>query len=250
MVIPASDNGHNAFDSIIEVMQCGFSDSLICRPSSVEWIQGRKRVDNGARYSEDMHVIAGRFKGVALEAAKAGTRPTTDRTKEAIFSRLDAWGVLRDARILDLYAGTGALGIEAMSRGGQELVSVESAAPMTAAIAKTLTSLKRHSAWSNDMRAVAVRGKAERYVERYSGSAFDVVFIDPPYAVSTEDCEELLGNMVGAHMLDPDALIVLERSARSEQPVPPEGWQISERRVYGETAVYYIESLPSQQGDE
>ena len=64
-----------------------------------------------------MRVISGRFKGVALTTPKSGTRPTTDRTKEAIFSHLDSWGVLDDARVLDLFAGTGALGIEALSRG-------------------------------------------------------------------------------------------------------------------------------------
>lgn len=76
-----------------------------------------------------MRVISGRFKGVVLTTPKAGTRPTTDRTKEAIFSHLDSWGVLDDARVLDLFAGTGALGIEALSRGARELVAVESSAP-------------------------------------------------------------------------------------------------------------------------
>ena len=71
-----------------------------------------------------MRVISGRFKGVALTTPKSGTRPTTDRTKEAIFSHLDSWGVLDDARVLDLFAGTGALGIEALSRGARELVAV------------------------------------------------------------------------------------------------------------------------------
>ena len=84
-----------------------------------------------------MRVISGRFKGMALTTPKPGTRPTTDRTKEAIFSHLDSWGVLDDARVLDLFAGTGALGIEALSRGARELVAVESAAPAAALIAKT-----------------------------------------------------------------------------------------------------------------
>ena len=79
-----------------------------------------------------MRVISGRFKGVALATPKTGTRPTTDRTKEAIFSHLDSWGVLDDARVLDLFAGTGALGIEALSRGARELVAVESSRPAAA----------------------------------------------------------------------------------------------------------------------
>ena len=81
-----------------------------------------------------MRVISGRFKGVALATPKTGTRPTTDRTKEAIFSHLDSWGVLDDARVLDLFAGTGALGIEALSRGARELVAVESSRPAAALI--------------------------------------------------------------------------------------------------------------------
>ena len=72
-----------------------------------------------------MRVISGRFKGLSLPSVGSGTRPTTDRTKEALFSHLDAQGLLDDARVLDLYAGTGALGIEALSRGARELIAVE-----------------------------------------------------------------------------------------------------------------------------
>ena len=104
-----------------------------------------------------MHVISGRFKGVALTTPKTGTRPTTDRTKEAIFSHLDSWQVLDDARVLDLFAGTGALGIEALSRGARELVAVESSAPAAALIAKTLTALQRNRSWERGMTARVIR---------------------------------------------------------------------------------------------
>ena len=90
---------------------------------------------------------------MALTTPKPGTRPTTDRTKEAIFSHLDSWGVLDDARVLDLFAGTGALGIEALSRGARELVAVESVAPAAALIAKTLTALKHNRSWEPGMSA-------------------------------------------------------------------------------------------------
>lgn len=66
-----------------------------------------------------MHVITGRFKGMPLATPRAETRPTTDRTKEALFSRLESHGLLQDARVLDLFGGTGALGIEALSRGAR-----------------------------------------------------------------------------------------------------------------------------------
>ena len=83
-----------------------------------------------------MHVITGRFKGMPLATPRAETRPTTDRTKEALFSRLEAHGLLRDARVLDLFGGTGALGIEALSRGARELVTVESSAQAAQLIAQ------------------------------------------------------------------------------------------------------------------
>ena len=129
-----------------------------------------------------MRVISGRFKGVALTTPKAGTRPTTDRTKEAIFSHLDSWGVLDDARVLDLFAGTGALGIEALSRGARELVAVE-----------------------------------------------------------TNDCNQLLADLASRELTSSNTVIMLERSTRSEEPTAPENWEITDRRDYGETAVYYIE---------
>ena len=113
---------------------------------------------------EDMRVIAGRFKGLELKAAKNGTRPTTDRTKEAIFSRLESWAVLEDARVLDLFAGTGALGIEALSRGARELVSVESAAPAASLISGAFAELRHNRAWERGMSARLVRKRAEQYV--------------------------------------------------------------------------------------
>ena len=189
-----------------------------------------------------MRVISGRFKGMALATPKPGTRPTTDRTKEAIFSHLDSWGVLDDARVLDLFAGTGALGIEALSRGARELVAVESAAPAAALIARTLTALKRNRAWEPGMSARVIKARAEKYAASASAVApFDVIFIDPPYAFETEACNQLLADLAARELTGDDTVIMLERSTRSAEPTAPEGWAISNRRDYGETAVYYIE---------
>ena len=186
-----------------------------------------------------MRVISGRFKGVALTTPKAGTRPTTDRTKEAIFSHLDSWGVLDDARVLDLFAGTGALGIEALSRGARELVAVESSAPAAALIAQTLTALKHNRSWELGMSARVIKARAEKYAACASAVApFDVIFIDPPYAFETEACNQLLTDLAGRELTGDDTVIMLERSTRS---AAPEGWTISDHRDYGETAVYYIE---------
>lgn len=193
--------------------------------------------------SVGMRVISGRFKGVALATPKTGTRPTTDRTKEAVFSRLDAWGVLDGARVLDLFAGTGALGIEALSRGGRELVAVEASKPAAALIVKTIAQLKRNRSWSSDLAVRVLVRKAEAYVASGAGAAgaFDVIFIDPPYAFETEACDRLLADLAANGFAGDGTVIVLERSARSDAPTPPAGWEITDHRDYGETAVFYIE---------
>ncbi|WP_101621815.1 16S rRNA (guanine(966)-N(2))-methyltransferase RsmD [Bifidobacterium parmae] len=192
-----------------------------------------------------MRVISGRFKGVALATPKTGTRPTTDRTKEAIFSRLDAWGVLDEARVLDLFAGTGALGIEALSRGARELIAVEASKPAAALVVKTIAQLKRNRSWSSDLAARVLVRKAEAYAASGAGAAgaFDVIFIDPPYAFETEACDRLLADLAANGFAGEGTVIVLERSARSERPTPPDGWEITDDRDYGETAVYYIERI-------
>lgn len=181
---------------------------------------------------------------MALTTPREGTRPTTDRTKEAIFSRLDAWGVLHDAHVLDLYAGTGALGFEALSRGASHVVEVEVSASAVALIARTCAVLRRHGNWDGSMSVRVVRGKAERFVRMYNAergeSPFDVVFIDPPYAVSTQDCEMLLHDMAAVGVVSAGGMVVLERSVRSEPPEPPQGWSVAERRDYGETTVWYL----------
>lgn len=199
-----------------------------------------------------MRVIAGRFKGFELKAPKTGTRPTTDRTKEAIFSRLESWGMLEDSRVLDLFAGTGALGIEALSRGAQELVSVESAAPAASLISSAFSALKRQRGWERGMTVRLVRRRAEQFVAGYIPSTmtaaaaekerFDVIFIDPPYAFETDACNRMLSDLVEGGLAAFNTVIVLERSTRSDDPTPPDGWTITDRRDYGETAVFYLES--------
>ncbi|MBW3088984.1 16S rRNA (guanine(966)-N(2))-methyltransferase RsmD [Bifidobacterium sp. 82T24] len=198
-----------------------------------------------------MRIIAGRFKGFEITTPKSGTRPTTDRTKEAIFSHLTAINILPDARVLDLFAGTGALGIEALSRGARSLVAVESAGPAAAMLGKSFARLKSSKAWESGMGARVVRAKAERYVGvgaaddasrgAMRGESFDLVLIDPPYAFSTDDCNALTQTLVTTGMVDPRGVIMLERSARSDDPTVPEGWEITQARKYGETAVFYFE---------
>ena len=164
-----------------------------------------------------MRVISGRFKGVALATPKTGTRPTTDRTKEAIFSHLDSWGVLDDARVLDLFAGTGALGIEALSRGARELVAVESSRPAAALITKTLAQLQKNRSWDASLKARVLVKKAEQVAGGF-GEPFDVIFIDPPYAYETAECNQLLSDLAAGSATNENTVIMLERSVRSDDP--------------------------------
>lgn len=190
-----------------------------------------------------MRVISGRFKSLPLTSAQSCTRPTTDRTKEAIFSRLDSWNVLENARVLDLFAGTGALGVEALSRGSRELVSVEANAQAAALIQRTAKLLQNSREWNSDLSMRVVRKRAEQFVNDYSGAAFNLVFIDPPYAYETSECENLLNKMCerGVISVEADTLVVLERSVRSISPNMPDGLELFDTRDYGETAVLYIQ---------
>ncbi|MBH9979241.1 RsmD family RNA methyltransferase [Bifidobacterium sp. W8108] len=199
-----------------------------------------------------MHIISGRFKGFPIPAALRGTRPTTDRTKEAVFSHLEAIGAVEGARVLDLYAGTGALGFEALSRGADLLESVESSGRAAGLLSKSAARLTHHPSWNPAMSIHVSRVKAERFVrplpagtDAESGPAavpYDLVFMDPPYDLPTEDCQEIMAGLVKGGLVGHDSVIVLERSGRSASPLPPSGWAVSTSRSYGETVVYYIES--------
>ena len=195
-----------------------------------------------------MHVITGRFKGMPLATPRAETRPTTDRTKEALFSRLESHGLLQDARVLDLFGGTGALGIEALSRGAHELVVVESSAQAAQLIAQTLTALRRYAGWQEGMGARVVHAKAERYAAKAKpGEPFDLVLIDPPYAFASADCERLLRDLTARGLVARFGAIVLERSTRTAPPAAPAGWVMADRHDYGETAVYTFRSQEYEQ---
>jgi len=186
---------------------------------------------------------------MALTTPKPGTRPTTDRTKEAIFSHLDSWGVLDDARVLDLFAGTGALGIEALSRGARELVAVESAAPAAALIERGWRAVSPPVPGGRAWAPRGARGGGKRAGGAARAAApSEVISTAPPYAFETEACNQLLADLAGresGELTGEGTVIVLERSTRSDEPTAPEGWDITDRRDYGETAVYYIEPAES-----
>lgn len=198
-----------------------------------------------------MHIISGRFKGFPISSALKGTRPTTDRTKEAMFSHLEAMGSITGARVLDLYAGTGALGFEALSRGAVYLEAVESAGQAAGLLSKSAASLVKHPAYDPLMQIHVHRAKVERFLHqsdegyqtlepRAPSVTYDLVFIDPPYDLPTQTCQQVISDLVSGQLVGPSSLIILERSKRSQEPLPPGGWVVADSRSYGETQVYYL----------
>lgn len=180
-------------------------------------------------------IIAGDARGVALTVPRTGTRPTSDRVREALFSSLDARGALDGTAVLDLYAGTGALGLEALSRGAAEAWFVEKA-PKAAGLLKRNASTVSDAlrARSRTVRTHVVTASALAFAER-DGADYDVVFADPPYEVGNDELEQLLAAL--EPRLAPEGIVVLERGSRSGEPAAPAGLALEQSRRYGDTAI-------------
>ncbi len=180
-------------------------------------------------------IVAGSAGGRTLAVPPQGTRPTSERVREALFSRLEHLDVVAGARVLDCYAGSGALGLEAASRGAREVVLVEAARVASDVCRRNVATLGLGD------RVAVVRDRAERYVARprtgaAPGVLWDLVLLDPPYDLPEAELTTVLGGLVGG--LAPHAVVVVERSTRSPAPTWPEGLELLHTRAYGETAVY------------
>lgn len=179
-------------------------------------------------------IIAGQLKGRPIPGSVGrGTRPTSDRVREAIFSRLNGWDAIAGAGVLDLFAGTGALGLESLSRGAASALLVEAHAPSARQLERSVRELGLRE------RASVRAARAEQVVRELAGGPqrFDLVFLDPPYEFGTEQLEGLLVELGPA--LASEALVVVERSSRTPQPAWPAGWVDDGTKSYGETVVHY-----------
>jgi len=182
-------------------------------------------------------IIAGRAGGRRLSTPPGNaTRPTSDRVREALFSAIESWcGSLSGLRVLDLYAGSGAVGLEAWSRGAAAVTLVESDRRTAALVATNARGLGAREAQvvTGAVAAVLARPPA-------AGSGpYDVVFADPPYPLPDEAVADDLRALVEHGWVAPDALVVVERSVRSPEPVWPAGLEPHRRRAYGETVLWY-----------
>lgn len=182
-------------------------------------------------------IIAGTARGRRLEVpAGQATRPTSDRVREALFSRLGHEGLLAGARVLDLYAGSGALGLEAASRGAAHVLLVDSA---RAAVASARRNVAAVAADGVDVRQAAVA----EVLAIPSSEPFDLVFADPPYSLEDDELTAALTLLVDNDWLVPDAVVVVERSTRTPEPVWPRGLVRFEERRYGETRLWLAEPI-------
>lgn len=182
-------------------------------------------------------IIGGVAGGRRLQTPKGEqTRPTSDRVREALFSALEAWaGSLHGLRFLDLYAGSGAIGLEAWSRGAAHVTLVESDR-------RTADLISRNARAIGCDVADVVSTSVGHRLAAAPAHAYDIVYLDPPYPLDDATVADDLALLAGDGWLAPDALVVVERSARSPEPAWPRGLERlpgkrGERR-YGETTLW------------
>jgi len=179
-------------------------------------------------------IVAGSLGGRRITApAGRDTRPTSDRVREALFSTLESLTDLAGCRFVDLYAGSGAVGLEAASRGASAVLLVESD-PKAARTA-------RHNISALDLGAVCQLAPAKVATVLGAGTTrpYDIVFADPPYAMEAQELGHTLAALVDGGWLAADAVVAIERSTRSPEPPWPDGVTPERGRRYGETALWY-----------
>jgi len=189
-------------------------------------------------------IIGGSVGGRRLAVPRgSATRPTSDRVREALFSAVEAWcGPLDGLRFLDLYAGSGAVGLEARSRGAGVVTLVESDRRTAALVQQNARSLGLS-------RVEVVAQPVAAWLGRPAATPYDVVFADPPYPLPTDAVDADLRALAAHGWLVPDALVVVERSSRSTAPTWPAGLEPVRERRYGETTLWYGRAAPAPLGE-
>jgi 16S rRNA (guanine966-N2)-methyltransferase len=183
-----------------------------------------------------MRVIAGDARGTRLVRAPPGIRPVSDRVREGLFSSLG--DRVRGARVLDLYAGTGAMGVEALSRGATEAVFVDRSPPALAAVRDNLARTKlggRAIVRRSDVRKFLQGGPTHR-------DGFDLVFLDPPYGSAPPELDDVLALLDEKPLLREGFTVVLTRGSRSSNGVIPLHWAVARRLSYGDSVVTLFRS--------
>jgi 16S rRNA (guanine966-N2)-methyltransferase len=197
-------------------------------------------------------IIGGAAGGRRIQAPRGErTRPTTDRVREALFSEIEAWcGSLHGLRFLDLYAGSGAVGLEAWSRGAGVVTLVEQDRRTAALIADNAKVL-------GFAKADVIAASVDATLRQPPPAPYDIAFLDPPYPLDDEVVGHDLDALVSHEWLVPGAMVVVERSARGAAPAWPSGFTDLREKKYGETALWYghaaspsVSTPPSRPSEE
>ncbi|HEY8218402.1 MAG TPA: 16S rRNA (guanine(966)-N(2))-methyltransferase RsmD [Acidimicrobiia bacterium] len=179
-----------------------------------------------------LHVVAGDAKGARLVAPR-GARPTTGRVREALFSAL---GNVTGSVVLELYAGSGALAVEALSRGAARAVLVDCDRAAVAACTANLEATRatdRATVLASTVSAVLARRPPR-------GAPFDLVVADPPYDIAVDEVQDVLAGLRAPGWLAPEARVVVERPARAAALALPDEWRVAWQRKYGDTLVVVL----------
>jgi 16S rRNA (guanine966-N2)-methyltransferase len=184
-----------------------------------------------------MRIIAGLAKGRTIDAVSSSTRPTSDRAREALFSTLASeFGSFEDLHVLDLYAGTGAIALEALSRGAAIVHAVEKDDAAAKAITSNHENLKTaHCSGIFHLYAMSVH----RFLQDKAAQPYHFIYIDPPYEVDDLDVVENLIQLRDGGFLHPQALIAVERNSRVKEISWPDGMEALREKNYGQATIFY-----------
>jgi 16S rRNA (guanine966-N2)-methyltransferase len=182
-------------------------------------------------------IVAGRAGGRRLKVPPQGTRPTSERVREALFNALEAAGELRDARVLDLYAGSGALGLEALSRGAADAVFVEADRRAAQVLRRNVAELA--------LGGSVLAGQVDSVLAQAAGKPFDLVLADPPYAVDGTRLGVTLAALAAGGWIAENGLVIVERAQRDGEPDWPAGFEPLRVMRHGDTALHWAEYVTS-----
>jgi 16S rRNA (guanine966-N2)-methyltransferase len=185
-------------------------------------------------------IIAGFAGSLTLAVPATGTRPTSERVREAIFSALDARGALEGARVVDLYAGSGSLGLEAASRGAVSVTLVEKGATAVRACRKNAALIEKSAPAGRELK-IEVAGQPVQAFLAGSAAEWDIAFLDPPYELGQDELLQCLAQLVSR--LSPDAIVVVERSSRDAAPAWPASLELEKRKNYGDTSLWWLRRI-------
>ncbi len=186
-----------------------------------------------------MRIIAGSAKGRELFSPQSeGVRPTSDRAREGLFSTLESeFSTMEDLHFLDLFAGSGAVGVEALSRGAAKVHSVEREYESADVAMKNFELVN-----SEPSRYQVYRQSAEDFLLQASGIKYDIIFMDPPYLLTNGEVERLLEIISTRDLLQPSGLIAVERESKGRLftwPKAPRAMELVKQRSYGQGSIFY-----------